>query len=323
MEIHLLHIFTFLSLALVGSHADLPPEAYWKSVLPNTPMPKAVKDLLLPAGVVKGGISVGTDGEKAKEPCCKKRVGKKCVKKCPPLIPTPVPVYKYVATEDQVLHDNPIVDLFFMEKDMHQGEKMKLHFVKSRSQATFLPRQVAKTVPFFSTRFLEILNRFSVEPHSMEAEIMKKTIKECEEKGTKGGEKYCATSLESMIDFSTSKLGKKVNAISTEVEKETEVQRYTIEGVEPKMAGDKAAIVCHKQNYVYAVFYCYKTSSVKAYKVSLVGDDGTKAEAVAVCHEDTSAWNPNHLAFQMLKVKPGSVPVCNFLPEDNIVWVPY
>ncbi|KAM7493028.1 hypothetical protein LguiB_027637 [Lonicera macranthoides] len=404
MEIHLLHIFTFLSLALVGSYADLPPEAYWKSVLPNTPMPKVVKDLLLPEwlegkgssvglgkgsvnadvgkgkkggggtkvnvggkgvgvstgkpdkqtnlGVGKGGVSVGTDREltpsKAFNPCkifCPKPGPKPLPKPLPkpppkslpkaclwPLCLRPPcrlkrcqrpPLYKYNATEDQELHDNLDVTLFFTEKDMHQGEKMKLHFVNSRSEATFLPRQVAKTVPFSLTQFPEILNSFSVEPDSIKAELMKTTIKECEAKETEGEEKYCATSLESMIDFSMLKLGKKVNAISTEVKKETEVQRYTIEGVESEMVGDKAAIVCHKQNYVYAVFYCYKTSSVKAYKVSLVGDDGTKAEAVAVCHEDTSAWNPNHLAFQMLKIKPGSVPVCNFLPEDNIVWVPY
>ncbi|KAM7490108.1 hypothetical protein LguiA_033029 [Lonicera macranthoides] len=115
---------------------------------------------------------------------------------------------------------------------------------------------------------------------------------ECEEKGIEAEEKYCATSLTSMIDFSMSKLRKKVNAISTEVEKETEVQRYTY----------------------------YRRS--RAEDVSLVGDDGTKVEAVAVCHEDTSTWNPNHLAFQVLKVKPGSVPVCNFLLEDTIVWAP-
>ncbi|KAL6986718.1 BURP domain protein rd22, partial [Sarracenia purpurea var. burkii] len=39
---------------------------------------------------------------------------------------------------------------------------------------------------------------------------MEKSIKECEDTGIKGEEKYCATSLESMVDFSTSKLGKKV-----------------------------------------------------------------------------------------------------------------
>lgn len=257
-------------------------------------------------GVGKGGVSVGT-GRKGKPVIVRVKPG-----------PSPF-IYNYAATEDQ-LHDNPHVALFFLAREMHQGEKMNLHFVKSTSEATFLPRQVAKTVPFSSTQLPEILNRFSVKPDSMEAEIMKKTIKECEEKGIKGEEKYCATSLESMIDFSTSKLGKKVHAISTEVQKETEVQRYTIEGVQTM--GDKA-VVCHKQNYAYAVFYCHKTSSVKAYKVSLVGADGTKAEAVAVCHKDTSAWNPKHLAFQVLKVKPGSIPVCHFLPEDHIVWVPY
>ncbi|CDP20906.1 unnamed protein product [Coffea canephora] len=56
--------------------------------------------------------------------------------------------------------------------------------------------------------------------------------------------------------------------------------------------------------------------------VNLVGADGAKVKAVAVCHRDTSAWNPRHLAFQLLKVKPGTVPICHFLPEDHIVWVP-
>ena len=73
MEIHLLRIFAFLAvsfaifllffligfhacfltriwyvlqLALVTSHAALSPEEYWKSVLPKTPMPKSVSDLL-------------------------------------------------------------------------------------------------------------------------------------------------------------------------------------------------------------------------------------------------------------------------------------
>ncbi|EOY32796.1 Uncharacterized protein TCM_040813 [Theobroma cacao] len=33
-----------------GSHAALPEEVHWQSVFPNTPMPKALKDLLPPAG---------------------------------------------------------------------------------------------------------------------------------------------------------------------------------------------------------------------------------------------------------------------------------
>ncbi|CBI20918.3 unnamed protein product, partial [Vitis vinifera] len=60
----------------------------------------------------------------------------------------------------------------------------------------------------------------------------------------------------------------------------------------------------------------------KIYKVPLVGADGTRVQALAVCHEDTSIWDPNALAFQVLKVKPGTWPICHFLPNGHFVWVP-
>ncbi|XP_041022504.1 BURP domain protein RD22-like [Juglans microcarpa x Juglans regia] len=313
MEImNLLQIFSFLTLAVVAaSHAALSPKDYWNSVLPNAPMPRAVIDLLQPdlmddqkqvgvtfsPGQPGRGVNVGI-GQQG----------------------TPFS-YIYGASEDQ-LHDNPNVALFFLEKDMHPGKRMNLHFMTqdSNTAATFLPRQVAKSIPFSSNRLPEILNKFSLKPGSPEADIIKNTIEECEKPGIKGEEKYCATSLESMVDCSTSKLGKDVRAISTEVGKETQMQKYytIVPGVK-KMAGNKA-VVCHKQNYAYAVFFCHTTRTTKAYLVPLVGNDGTKAKAVAICHTDTSAWNPKHLAFQVLKVKPGTVPVCHFLPKDHVVW---
>lgn len=39
-----------MQFALVATHGALPPELYWKSKLPTTPMPKAITDLLHPAG---------------------------------------------------------------------------------------------------------------------------------------------------------------------------------------------------------------------------------------------------------------------------------
>ncbi|KAK9287545.1 hypothetical protein L1049_015966 [Liquidambar formosana] len=360
MELHFLPIFAFLFLAGVASHAALPAELYWNSVLPNTPMPKAVRDLLQPdmleekstsVGVGKGGVNVDTGkgktgggtnvgvgkggvsvdaGKGTTGGGTNVGVGKGGVSvstggkgKGKPVTVAVKPgkspfLYQYAATENQ-LHDNPDVALFFLEKDMHPGTKMNLHFTKSTNEATFLPRQVAKSIPFSSNRLPQILNQFSVKPGSMEAEIMKNTIKECEEPGIKGEDKFCTTSLESMIDFSTYKLGKNVQAMSTEVEKETKMQKYTIAVGVKKVAGDES-VVCHKQNYAYAVFYCHTTHTTSAYLVPLVGVDGTKAEAVAVCHKDTSAWNPKHLAFQVLKVEPGTVPICHFLPEDHIVW---
>ncbi|OMO61863.1 hypothetical protein CCACVL1_23195 [Corchorus capsularis] len=234
MEFHLSWVLPFLALAVVASQAALSPEQYWKYVLPNTPMPKVVQDMLL-------------------------------------------------------------------------------HPEKS----TFLPRQIAQKIPFSSNKLPEILNKFSVTPGSAEAEMMKNTIKECEAPQIRGEKKYCATSLESMIDFSTSKIGKNVQAISTEVEKQTPLQKYTIAYGVQKISGDKS-VVCHKQNYLYAVFYCHRSEKTRAYMVPLEGADGTKAKAVAICHTDTSAWNPKHVAFQVLKVEPGTIPICHFLPKDHI-----
>ncbi|KAI3454071.1 hypothetical protein Pfo_010734 [Paulownia fortunei] len=327
--------FLYLTVLLVGSQAALPSEDYWNSVLPNSPMPKAVKDLLHPSewlehksttvrvneggvnvntgrgttvNVGKGGVTVGTGTKKGK----------------PVYVLARRPFqYHYAATETQ-LHDNPNVALFFLEKDLHAGNEMNLRFSKTTNGATFLPRQVADSIPFSSKKLPEILSKFSVSPSSDEAEVIKKTIEECEETGIKGEEKFCATSLESMIDFSTSKLGKNVEAISTnaETERTDALKRYSIGGVK-KMPSEKAVVVCHRQEYAYAVFYCHKTETTVAYEVSMVAAaDGSKAEAVAVCHQDTAAWNPKHLAFQVLKVKPGAVPVCHFLPEDQIVWIP-
>lgn len=254
-------------------------------------------------GKGKGGVSVNT-GHKGK-----------------PVHVNVAPfLYNYAATETQ-LHDDPNVALFFLEKDMYPGTKLNLHFTTSSNQAKFFPRQVADSIPFSSNKVDDIFNKFSVKPETDEAQEIKNTINECEEVGIKGEEKYCATSLESMVDFTTSKLGKNVEVVSTEVDKETGMQKYTIAPGVKKLAGDKA-VVCHKQNYPYAVFYCHKTETTKAYSVPLEGEDRTRLKAVAVCHTDTSQWNPKHLAFQVLKVKPGTVPVCHFLPEDHVVWVP-
>ncbi|XP_039004817.1 BURP domain protein RD22-like isoform X1 [Hibiscus syriacus] len=348
-------VLAFLALAAVASHAALTPEQYWNNKLPDTPMPKVVQEILHPellgekstsVNVGGGGVNVNTG--KGKPGGTAVNVGKGGVhvntgkgggshvsvggkgggvsvntghKGKPPVNVHVSPfIYNYAATETQI-HDDPNVALFFLEKDMHPGATMTLHFNQNTQKSTFLPYQISQTIPFSSDKLPEIFTKFSVKSGSEEAETMKNTIKECEKPSILGEEKYCATSLESMIDFTTSKLGKIGQAVSTEVEKQTPKQKFKISAGVERIAGDKA-VVCHKQNYAYAVFYCHKSETTRAYTVPLNGADGTKAKAVAVCHTDTSAWNPKHLAFQVLKVEPGTVPICHFLPQDHIVWVP-
>nr|CAD1824095.1 unnamed protein product [Ananas comosus var. bracteatus] len=229
--------------------------------------------------------------------------------------------FNYAASHTQLRGDLSVAP-FFLEKDLRPGKKMTLYFPELTFAPAFLPRKEADSIPFSVEKLPEVLGRFAIQPDSIEAQWMRKTARDCEAPAMKGEKKFCATSLESMVDFSTSSLGTRdVRAVSTIVAKKgAPKQEYTIvsSGVR-KLAGSDG-VVCHMEAYAYAVFYCHMVGSTRAYMVKMVGKDGAAVDAVAVCHADTAAWNPKHLAFQVLKVKPGTVPICHFLLQDHVVW---
>lgn len=213
-------------------------------------------------------------------------------------------------------------DVFFFESKLRPGTKMNLKVLTSKASKTaFLPRPVADSIPFSTKKFAQVLNYFSVQPKSAESKILKKTIEDCETPTIEGEEKFCATSLESFVDFGVSKLGKNIQLLSAELEKETQNPEFSIGDQGVKLMG-KSEIVCHKMDYAYAVFFCHSIAKTDVYRVPLVGADGTRATILAICHEDTSAWSPRHVAFQTLKVKPGTVPICHVLSRDALVWIP-
>ncbi|XP_055962164.1 BURP domain protein RD22-like [Mercurialis annua] len=214
-------------------------------------------------------------------------------------------------------HSLPNSTVFFLQKDLQIGQKMKLHITKSSNKAKFLPREAAESMPFSSKNLQKILQKFSIKPDSKQAKMIKQTIEDCESPGIKGEERYCPTSLESLLDFALPVVGNKTKILYNEIDRPTRIQEYTIMGVE--LAGENQ-VVCHKQKYPYAVYYCHSVSATKVYQAPLVGADGIKAKAVAICHSDTSHWNPQHLAFLMLNIKPGEATVCHFIRSDTIVW---
>ncbi|OEL33526.1 BURP domain-containing protein 3 [Dichanthelium oligosanthes] len=279
-------------------------------------------------GVGKGGVGVGVNPGYGKPGGTTVGVGKGGVgvnvkpRGKPVHVNVSSFIYNYAATETQ-LHDDPSVALFFQEKDLHPGKKMTVQFTNTVAGTKFLPRSEAEAIPFSSEKVPEILSRFSVSPDSVEAAEMAQTLHDCEAPAAKGEKKACATSLESMVDFATSSLGTShVRAVSTVVAKPgSPEQEYTVAGVKrPAGTNDGSLVGCHAEPYAYAVFACHLTQQTRAYLVSLVGRDGMAVDAVAVCHADTSGWNPKHVAFQVLNVKPGTVPVCHFLPQDHVVW---
>ncbi|WP_164101584.1 BURP domain-containing protein [Staphylococcus aureus] len=214
---------------------------------------------------------------------------------------------------------------FFLEKDLQHGQKLRLDLTRSAPTMAFLPRGAANAIPFSSEKLPTILNLFSIQPNSVVAKQMKQVLSRCEVQDPSEKSKHCATSLESMVDYVTATLGTHdVRTVSLEVEKGAASSQQYMVPQSPHMqeAAEESYVVCHPELWPYAVFYCHVTPVTRAYVVGLTGEDGTRVDAVAVCHMDTSSWNPKHLAFEVTKVKPGTVPICHLLPQGDIVWAP-
>lgn len=303
-------LFLVLSAVAVASAAaaatvDI-PENYWHQQLPNTPIPSAIRTLLCPDLL-----------REARNHAPVKSV-------------TPW-VYlhhePYPGNESQARND-PLGALAFLEQDLHHStRKARLQFFWHFSPAPLIPRPVAGATTFSSKKLPELMARFSLRPDSAGAEDMRMSLHRCEHHA---GDESCVTSLESMVDFAIANLGgtRDVRASSTEVGggelEPNKLQYYTVAGpVESLHDEGSKAVICHAQPFPYAVFFCHaEDGGTRAYKVPLVGEDGSKVTAVAVCHNDTSAWNPRQMALLVLNVRPGSVPVCHFLGQDSVVWTP-
>ncbi|XP_059315976.1 BURP domain protein RD22-like [Lycium ferocissimum] len=322
MKLQALPIFMVAFVA--STHATLSPEIYWKVKLPNTQIPKVIKNFLpqpelkqdntntkekVYYGLNQAGYGLNQAGYGLNQ------AGYGSIS------------WHRAATEDEIgqFTTNKITlkQYFIFKKDLEKGNRINFPTLLNNNKAPFLPRQFVESIPFSMEKFSEILNHFFIDSKSKDAQAIEKTIKLCEEPEVKHKEKKtCATSLESMVDFALSVLGtNKIVAITSEVQGETQKsQRYTIEEVQQVADGD--TMVCHKLNYAYALHYCHFARSTKTFMVSMVGANGIKVKAVSVCHKDASFWNPKALPFVVLKVKPGTTPICHFLKDDQILFVP-
>ncbi|OIT07143.1 PREDICTED: BURP domain protein USPL1-like [Nicotiana attenuata] len=223
---------------------------------------------------------------------------------------------------------NSQLNIFFTPKDLNIGKKMPLFFaIKDPSTSPqLLSRKEADSIPFSSTNLPYLLDFFLFSKESPQAKAIEDTFFHCEISAMKGESKFCATSLESMLDWAKEILGHntQLKVYTTDFIKKSPVtlQNYTILQ-KPKEILAPKIVACHTLPYPYAVFYCHmQKGENKLFKISLLGENGDRIEAAAICHMDTKQWNHDHVAFRVLKVQPGSSPVCHFFPADNLVWVP-
>ncbi|KAB2069079.1 hypothetical protein ES319_A08G073100v1 [Gossypium barbadense] len=217
----------------------------------------------------------------------------------------------------------------FTIDDVHAfnvGRKLSTFFsIRNNSlYPGFLPKELADSIPFSSSEIQKILQFFSIPAASQKAKVVKDTIRKCELEPVKGETKICATSLESMLEFVRNALGPDVDfeLISTSHPTMTTpiLQSYTITEP-PREIKSPKKVACHPLPYLYTIYMChYDTYETNIFKVALVGDNGDKVDALIVCHIDTSAWSPKHVAFSLLGTKPG-IPVCHTFTEGHDVWI--
>ncbi|CAK9142576.1 unnamed protein product [Ilex paraguariensis] len=224
-------------------------------------------------------------------------------------------------------HIDPSLIVFFLIKDLKLGKTMPIHFPKRdpSSSPHLLPKEEAETFAFSLKELPNLLPLFSFSPNSPQAKAMENTLRECEADPIKGETKFCATSYESMTDFTRSVFGIKsqIKFLSTThlTKSNTHFQNYTILENPEEISAYKM-VACHTMPYPYAVFYCHtQASKNKVFKILLGGENGDKVEAVVVCHIDTSQWSRNHVSFRVLGIEAGTPGVCHFFPADHLVWI--
>ncbi|KAE9454093.1 hypothetical protein C3L33_14005, partial [Rhododendron williamsianum] len=130
------------------------------------------------------------------------------------------------------------------------------------------------------------------------ASILAAGVGECERAPSAGETKRCVGSVEDMIDFSISVLGRNVVVRTTE-----------------NTEGSKKDVMIGKVNGING-------GKVRVYEADIL-DPKTKAKinhGVAICHVDTSSWSAGHGAFMALGSGPGKIEVCHWIFENDMTW---
>ncbi|KAF1874621.1 hypothetical protein Lal_00007235 [Lupinus albus] len=212
---------------------------------------------------------------------------------------------------------------FFREKMIKEGIVMPMPDIRDKMpQRLFLPRSILSKLPFSSSKISELKKIFKVNDNSSMEKMMKDSLGECERVPSPGETKRCVGSMEDMIDFATSVLGRNVVARTTENVNGSKknVMVSNVKGIN----GGKVtqSVSCHQSLFPYLLYYCHSVPKVRVYEADLL-DPNTKSKinhGVAICHLDTSVWSPTHGAFLALGSGPGRIEVCHWIFENDLTW---
>ncbi|KAF5778139.1 putative BURP domain-containing protein [Helianthus annuus] len=212
---------------------------------------------------------------------------------------------------------------FFRESMLKSGTIMPMPDIRDKMpKRSFLPRVILSKLPFSSSKIGDLKRIFHAGDESGMAKFITDSLNECERKPSAGESKRCVGSVEDMIDFATSVLGRNVVVRTTE---NTNGSGKTVKiGAVKKINGGKItkSVSCHQSLFPYLLYYCHSVPKVRVYEADLLDPNtGSKINhGVAICHIDTSAWSATHGAFLSLGSEPGKIEVCHWIFENDMTW---
>ncbi|GMN41623.1 hypothetical protein TIFTF001_010839 [Ficus carica] len=212
---------------------------------------------------------------------------------------------------------------FFRESKLKKGVVMPMPDIKDKMpKRSFLPRVITSKLPFSTSKVQELKTIFHAADNSSMEKMIVDTLAECERAPSKGETKRCVSSVEDMIDFATSVLGRDVIVRTTEnvSGSKKNIMIGSVKGIN----GGKVtrSVSCHQSLFPYLVYYCHSVPKVRVYEADIL-DPNSKAKinhGVAICHLDTSSWSPTHGAFLALGSSPGRIEVCHWIFENDMTW---
>ncbi|CAL4990765.1 unnamed protein product [Urochloa decumbens] len=305
---------TAAALLVVGQRNDAAApsegEEFWRTVLPNSPLPDAILMLLHPeTNPVKNANDADAQGRSRKNPFSyigpRFTYGRDGSHKH--LSPGPP------SSDDD---DDTIGAAFFHEEALQVGENLTLYFPPAIAEPLgLLPRHVADSIPFSVSSLPDALALLGIAADSAHAANMQQALEMCESPTV-----FCATSLEALVEAAMASLGTRDlrPVTSTLPHSGMPLQQYSIRAV--RRVDGSSFVACRDQDYPYTIFVCHSTGPSRAYMVDVVGGDMAIVAVAAVCHTNTSWWDPEHIAFKLLGTKPGGAPACHILPHGHMVW---
>ncbi|XP_034694929.1 polygalacturonase 1 beta-like protein 3 [Vitis riparia] len=212
---------------------------------------------------------------------------------------------------------------FFRESMLKKGTVMPMPDIRDKMpKRSFLPRSISSKLPFSTSKLEEMKKIFRAADNSSMEHMFTEALDDCERAPSKGETKRCVPSIEDMIDFATTVLGRNV-VVRTTQSVEGSKQNVMIGSVKGINGGQVTkSVSCHQSLFPYLLYYCHSVPKVRVYEADLL-DPKTKAninQGVAICHLDTSDWSAGHGAFVALGSGPGRIEVCHWIFENDMTW---